>query len=327
MMVLRAFSLALLLIVPVHCAGGKNMRVKRSSARFTPVQRAEGGNCDSAADKDACRILKNWTAADKNHELTFDHLCSDLDRHDGIFKSAYGFFESAGGAPKALILADISVGWSGFHLGPEPLTSRSDSEDIKPEAKGIVLELEKAQIQSLSEWAGRPFSLALQTENTKTNQTARGAFSKTFFYSFKGSGRPADKKYEISQTGDFVWERLKEPEEEETGPGPSGEYKGSEGIYISSAKVNQPEDPHRLYLVLKNEVSGKVIMLQGPVVNNLKSLWDIKYSGPRVLTWGMFNPWQEGSLFDWAGDAFRYGDCIYLRKAAKKEFERRWKKQ
>ena len=307
-MVRQIFSFALFLLFPVQCAGGKG--------------------CDGFADKDACRILKNWRAADKNHNLTFDHLCSDLDRHDGIFKSAYGFFESAGGDPKALILADISVGWSGFHLGPEESFAKnlSEKEEISPKAKGIILELEKAQIQSLPEWAGQAFSLALQVQNTKTNQTAQGAFSKTFFYSFKGSGRPADKKYEISRNGDFIWERLKEPEEEEAGAARSGEYKGSEGIYISSAKVNQPEDPHRLYLVLKNEISGKIIMLQGPVVKNLKALWDIKYSGPRVLTWGMFNPWQEGSLFDWAGDAFRYGDCIYLRKAAKKEFDRRWNK-
>ena len=269
------------------------------------------GDCDNL-NKETCGVLKNFTVADESRELKFNHLCSELDNYNGQEKRAYGFFSSFNKTYKALVLAEVYVGWLAH-------PSKKESHDT-----GIGLDLEKMRLQSLKEWANQPFSLALRIKNAKTNQLATGNFSKTFFYSYEGSGYPKDKKYTVGSKGDLDWEKLKEPEEkDQTSSNPSAkknEYKGSESIHISSKALNQTEQDHILYLVLKNEKTGQEITLQGPVLKNLKSELSIKYSGPKVLTWGMFNPWQEGSLPEVFFDIFRYGDCIYLRKQAKKEF-------
>ena len=308
-------------------------------ACFFITPSCQGGVCEDL-NKKSCEVLKDFTVADRNSELHFNHTCSDLDNHNGHYQSAYAFFEKAdtGKTYKALALAEVAVGWMGYHPSAQPPSS--GAEDANPSARGIFLELTRLQIQSLGEWAGQAFSIALQVRNNRTNQTATGEFSKTFSYSYAGGGYPEDKPYTLSDTGNLFWEQLKEPEEDsqtETNSCVScenepesqrqNEFKTSSAIDISSPKIAHPEDPHSLYLILKNESTGAVIPLQGPVVLNLKQLWSMEYSGSRVLTWEVLNPWQEGGLWDLISDAFQYGDCIYLRKQAKKEFSLRFVNQ
>ncbi len=305
-------------------------------AGFFITSSCQAGDCGDL-NKQTCEVLKDFTVVDKNNELHFNHLCSDLDNHNGHYQTAYAFFETAksGQQYKALVLAEVSVGWIGYHPQPAQQSTNSNTEDVGPEIKGIFLDLERLQIQSLKEWAGQAFSIALQVRNNRTNQIITGKFSKTFSYSYSGGGYPKDQEYILSNTGNLFWEKLKEPEDEDKPTCPScekenqreNEYKSSSAIDINSLKITHPEDPHFLYLILKNETTGATIQLEGPPIRNLKKLWSIKYSGAQVLTWEVLNPWQEGGLWDWMSDAFQYGDCIYLRKQAKKEFSQRFIKQ
>lgn len=300
------------------------------------IASCQGETCQNL-DKQSCEVLRDFTVADQNNELHFNHQCSDLDNHNGHHQAAYVFFEKTEPDEqyKALVLAEVSVGWIGYHPSAQPVFS--NTEDVDPSAKGIFLNLERLQIQDLDEWAGQAFSIALQLRNQRTKQTVTGDFSTTFSYSYSGGGYPEDIKYMLPNTGDLFWEKLKEPKEDnqteasfcfscEEGSSTQreNEYKASSMIDINSPKIAHPEDPHSLYLILKNETTGATIELKGPVVQNLKKLLDSKYSGPRILTWQVLSPWQEGGIWDQIFDSFRYGDCIYLRRQAKKEFSLRF---
>ena len=298
---------------------------------FVPISCHTAG-CEDL-DKNSCSVLKDFIVANKNTELHFEHLCSELDHHNYHNQGAYAFFEKIDFSQKykALALGEVSIG----HIGWAGVNDK----------KGIWFDIEKMQLESLNEWANDPVSLALRVKNTRTNQIVTGEFSNTFSYSYKGSGYPTDKRYSVSKEGQLNWEQLKEPEEEnaeaqteaqanciscEEPDGKAhrkGEYKISTGMYIESSKISHQKDPHILYFVLKNERTGEEIQLQGPVLNNLKAYMDIKYSGPRVLTWEAFMPNQQGGLWDFIFDARKYNDCIYLRKQGKKEFAVRFANQ
>ena len=269
-------------------------------------------------------MLKNFTVADKNNELHFKHLCSELDHHNYHSQGAYAFFETIDLKKyKALILGEISIG----HIGWAGIDDK----------KGIWLSIDKMQLEFFNEWADESFSLALQMKNTRTNQIVTGGFSNTFHYSYKGSGYPTDEKYHISKAGQLSWEQFKEPEQEKPETQTEAqancisceapekihrknEHKLSKDMYIESSKIIHQQDPHILYLVLKNDRTGEEVKLQGPILKNLKTYIDIEYSGPRILTWEILMPNQQGGLWDFIFDARKYNDCIYLRKQGKKEF-------
>ena len=284
-------------------------------------------------NKDSCPVLKDFIVADQNNELHFKHLCSDLDHHNYHSQGAYAFFEKVDSDKKykALVLGEVSVGHMGW-AGVE-------------DQKGIWFSMEKMQLGSLNGWADDSFSLALRMRNTRTKQVVTGEFSNTFYYSYRGSGYPTDERYSVSKEGKWDWEQYQEPEEEKAEaqteaqatcisceePGGkvhrTGEHKMSKGMYIGSSKITHQQDPHILYIVLKNERTGEEIQLQGPVLKNLETYMNIEHSGPRVLIWGVLNPNQEGGLWDVISDAYKYNDCIYLRKQGKKEFAVRFANQ
>lgn len=289
------------------------------------VHAGHAENCKDL-DKNSCPVLKGFIVADKDNELHFKHLCSDLDHYNYHSQGAYAFFEkvSSNQKYKALVLGEVSIG----HMGWAGVDDK----------KGIWLSIEKMQLESLNGWANNSFSMTLRMRNTRTNQVVTGEFSNTFYYSYKGSGYPTDKRYSISKEGKLDWEKFKEPEEEKAEtqteaqaiclsceePGGkvyrTNEHKISKGMYIGSSKILHQQDPHILYAVLKNERTGEEIQLQGPVLKNLETYMNTEYSGPRVLTWEVFMPNQQGGLWDVISDAYKYNDCIYLRKQSKKEF-------
>ena len=273
-------------------------------------------------DKNSCSVLKDFIIADKDNELHFNHLCSELDHHNCHSQGAYAFFEKVDSDQKykALVLGEVSIG----HMGWAGVDDK----------KGVWLSIDKMQLESLNGWANDSFSLALRMRNTRTNQVVTGDFSNTFFYSYRGSGYPTDERYSVSKEGELDWEQFKEPEEEKAEAQSAGgevyrtgEHKMSKGMSIGSSKIAHQQDPHILYFVLRNERTGEEIQLQGPVLKNLETYMNIEYSGPRVLTWEVFMPNQQGGLWDLIFDAHRYNDCIYLRKQGKKEFTVRFANQ
>ena len=269
-------------------------------------------------NKSSCSVLKDFTVFDTKQEMHFNHLCSELGYKNEVRQRAYAFFEKnhSDRNYKALLLGEIFVGWV---PGPDTYL------------KGLGLSIEKMQIKSLTDWTGDSFSIALQMQNSRTKKEITGPPSETFFYSEKrNSGShsyPEDRQYTLSDEGSLDWERFTEPKDKNK-KAHKEKYKGSEGIYIDSREATDLEDEHRLSIVLKNTKTGSTIRLQGPALKGLKSLLDVERPVFRTLGfWEAMNPFQKGGLWDWFKTGYRYRNCIYLRKFAKKEFSSRFSQQ
>ena len=77
--------------------------------------------------------------------------------------------------------------------------------------------------------------------------------------------------------------------------------------------------------MLENARTNERLTLEGPVVENLLSLLQIEKPQSGVLSFAQaMNPLQRGGIWDWLRTTWRYGDCIQLRKQAKRELDRRF---
>ena len=238
--------------------------------------------------------LENDSLAGKGETITFDHLCSEADRNDGVYRQSYALFEAADSL-KALALGVVSVGW---------MISAWDSEK---RARGISLDLVNMRLESLPEWSGDKFSLALKMQNVRTGQAATG--EKKLQYSLVGRGQ--EKDYQMSNEGSFLWE--------------DDEYKYA-GLSINENQISHPEDTHVLILVIENVRTGDVMEWEGPSLNLLVQLWE-STNPPEYRDRGLglyeplVDPAQEGGLFDSIKDGWFYDGCFDLREHVKREFD------
>ena len=269
--------------------------------------------CSNEACKDLdntnCSVLKDFVVFDQNYPLDFRHMCSEVENESPAWQ-AYAFFEDLHSKNyKALILAEVAVGWIRGPIGPN----------------GINIQMEKFQIESLSTWAGKSFSLALQVTNRRTGKNVTGDFSESFSFSKPGGSGGGQKDYSLSEQGNFEWEQFTEPEEKKS---KDTTYKHHEEIQVIADNILHLEDPQALSIVLRNSSNQSKLILKGPVLNDLKSSLEIENPKAQTLGfWQTINPYQEGGLWHWLSTGYHYKDCIFLRKKAKKEFEIRFSRQ
>ena len=271
----------------------------------------QGGDCKDLDEK-KCSVLKDFTFADQRHPLDFNHLCSEVDNDFSASWQAYAFFENIPSTEnyKALLLAEVAVGWIRGPVGPN----------------GVSIGMEKFQVADFVGWAEESFSLALQVKNLRTGEIVTGDFSETFSFSRPGGLGGGTEKYTLSKGGDLYWEKFAEPEERKNSQ--DNAYKHTEEIQVLAKNIFHPEDSQSLAIVLRNSATQSELILKGPVLKDLKSRLEIV--NPEAQTLGFFqtiNPSQKGGLFDFFRVAFRYRDCIYLRKKSKKEFDIRFLRQ
>ena len=251
---------------------------------------------------DSCPVLKNFTVFQSNQVVNFNHLCSEVNHGYDYSRKSYVFFErSPGQSYKALVLGELAVGW------------------VSIKERGINLQLTNMRIESL--WPDSQLALILQMRNLKTNEMIVGNETKLFFYSYKE--KHDQQAYTLSNQGNLEWENFKEPEEQRNSP-----HKSHDFIKIDSSQITHLKDQHSVSLILKNLKTETQLELQGPILQDLESLLDIEKPKPKTL--GLLqtlNPFEEGGLFGWLAHGFRYRDCIYTRKQAKKEFARRFFQQ
>ena len=270
-------------------------------------------NCHSEGCKDlnekSCPVLKDFTVFDQTHPLHFNHLCSEVGHQFSASWQSYAFFENAPSNKnwKALILAEVAVGWIRGPVGPN----------------GINIQLEKFQIESFSDWAENSLTLALQVTDRRTGETVTGNEAKTFSSSYRG--RAEEKNFTLDSEGHFNWEQFTEPEERNSTD--KNIYNHPEDIQVISKNISHPENSQAFAIVLKNSETQDQMTLKGPVLTDLKTRLDIENPQPQTLGfWQTMSPFQRGGLWHFLGAGYRYRDCIYLRKKAKKEFEIRFSK-
>ena len=188
------------------------------------VNACQGGGCKDL-DEQKCSALKDFVVFDQNHPLDFNHLCSEVGHHFNASWQTYAFFEKSQPDKnyKALMLAEVAVGWIRGPIGPN----------------GISIQMEKFQIESLSDWAGENFSLALQVTNLRTGDTVTGDSSKSFSFSNPGGVDGGTQNYSLSEKGDFEWEKFTEPEEKKT---KGTVYKHHDEIHVIAKTISYPEE-------------------------------------------------------------------------------------
>ncbi len=289
---------ALIVLFGIQCGGGDLGAEDRTSVEACADLSAE--------EKKSC-LLAGFTVFDSDDSLHFAHLCSEAQYRYRYAWSAYAFFEKLASGTKsykALVLAEVLVG---SRYGQSGLT-------------GLGVSLEKIRIESLSEWSGAPFALALQMTNRRTGALTTGKFSETFWSLDNRS--PELRPYRIAPDGSMDWEQYTEPEEASISQG----QKHSESIDIYTENIPHPDDDFSLGIVLRNASSQERLMLEGPAVRHIPALLrSIKTPVSRSL--GLLqtlNPFQEGGLWDFIRNARRYDGCIALRKEAKRQFRARF---
>ena len=247
------------------------------------------------------------TVFDRDHPLSFDHLCSELGHGYGAYRQAYAFFEkrSPDNRYEALVLANVHVGWIAGPPGPN----------------GVSLKIEKKRLALPSEWYGDPFGLALQLGAVKTQQAITGPVLTHYVHVTPGHGE--EKEYRLSATGELDWVRFMEPEESDTQA--DKYHRHPPELHLYGKDIPGLEGDYALNLVLENTRTSARVTLEGPVLENLPALLQIEKPQSGVLGFAQaMNPFQQGGVWSWLRTGWRYGNCIQLRKQAKQELDRRF---
>ena len=244
---------------------------------------------------------------DRDHPLSFDHLCSELGHGYGAYRQAYAFFEkrSPDERYEALVLANVHVGWIAGPPGPN----------------GISLLIEKKRFALPPEWYGATFGLALQLGTVKTQQAITGPVLTHYVHVTPGHGE--EKEYRLSATGELDWVRFMEPEERDTQA--DKYHRHPPELHLYGKDIPGLEGDYALNLVLENIKTSARVTLEGPVLENLPALLQIEKPQSGVLGFAQaMNPFQQGGVWGWLRTGWRYGNCIQLRKQAKQELDRRF---
>ena len=250
---------------------------------------------------------QQMVAFDRDHPLRFDHLCSELGHGYGAYRQAYAVFEKRPpyGRSRALVLAKVQVGWIAGPPGPN----------------GVSLLIEKKRLALPPEWYGDAFGLAVQLVAARTQQTITGPVFTRYVQVAAGQG--GEQEYRLSPSGELDWERFAEPEERD--PQSAREHRHPPELRLYAGDIPVREGAYALNLVLENTRTSARLTLEGPVMENLLSLLQIEKPQSGVLSFAQaMNPFQQGGVWDWLRTSWRYGDCIQLRKQAKRELDRRF---
>ncbi len=149
-----------------------------------------GGSCKKL-DADHCPVLKNFQVFDKNTQVHFNHLCSELAYDTEFAKQSFVLFEKSDTQAKALVLAHFRAGWLGID-GP----------------RGIAIDFMEIKVESL--WPQAPISLALETKNIKTENIVRGDFVNHYL-----EGPHSQVNYQLDEHGNMNWYDFLELEEKQ----------------------------------------------------------------------------------------------------------------
>ena len=252
-----------------------------------------GGSCKNL-DSETCPVLKEFQVFDVNTKLHFNHLCSELDYDTEFARQSYVFFEKLDTAGKALVLANLRLGWLGID-----------------KTQGLAVDFLEIKIESL--WPQSSISFALLAKSKSSGNMVRGVFVNKYL-----KGPHTQANYQLSVNGKLTWYDFVEPEDKTRTkaqnhpiPAPS----------ITVDQLPSITDGYQLYLLVKNERTEQEIMLAGSHIENIKPLLNIEQPQVRVLGFvDTLNPFQKGGLWDWLSMGAKYDKCIYARKKARKEF-------
>ena len=249
-------------------------------------------------DSKACPILKNFQVFNKNTKIHFDHLCSDLDHASEFARQSYVFFEKSDSTEKALVLANLRLGWLGIN-----------------QKQGLAVDFLEIKLES--SWPQSTVSFALLAKSKSSGNNVQGLFVNKYLKS-----PDTEANYNLSTNGSLIWYDFPEPEDKKRA---NVRNHSTPASFITVDKLPSLTDEYQLYLIIKNQNTQKEILLEGSHVTNIESLLNIEKPKARVLGLSdTLKPSQKGGFWDWLSTGFKYDKCIYARKKARKEFDKRF---
>ena len=257
------------------------------------------GSCKNL-DSETCLLLKNFQVFDKNTNLNFNHLCSELDYDTEFARQSYVFFEKSDSDEKALILAKLRLGWLGIN-----------------ENQGLAVDFLEIKLES--QWPQSTVSFALLAKSESSVSSVRGLFVNKYL-----KGPDTEANYQLSANGNLTWYDFPEPEDKKRTNVRNHPIPAS---FIPVDKLPSLTDEYHLNLIIKNEKTKKEILLEGPHISNIEALLNIEKPQARVLGLSdTLKPSQKGGFWDGLSTGLKYDKCIYARKKARKEFDKRFNK-
>ena len=265
-----------------------------------------GKNCVVGENKQTnCEALNTFQLADSSRNITFTHHCSKQHLYLSSYWQSYALFENQNESQKAVAIGNINVG---FIKGVQKV-------------RGLSLNLEKMKLHGFSSWASHHLALAIELVNLETQKSSTGSFVTSYLESKSGTF-PVKKDYQVFSNGDLEWEQFMEPESQTADEKISNILEEYPSILSQNIDV---EANYRIYLLIQNQDIYQTIRLKGPVIKNLKEHLILQAPEHGVLSFlDVINPFQKGGLWDFFISAFRYKDCIYLRKQSKYELNKRF---
>lgn len=249
---------------------------------------------------DNCAALRDFTLADPDNALRFDHHCAAESLEHAGYWAAHALFENRpDGARRAVAVGQALAGAIG------------GTSDIR----GAGLSLTKLVMRGFPDWAGDKLALALRMTDARSGKAVTGAFAPEFFMD------AAQAPYQMSAGGTLHWENFTEPEARQDGA--RQEHKHSLDIRIPKRDIPDPARAYRLFLLVKNLRTGRVVALRGPVMQDFGKQLDAPRQFREMGLLETLNPFDNDGLFGWYRHGRKYRDCIYLRKQAKFELDRR----
>ena len=161
----------------------------------------------------------------------------------------------------------------------------------------------------------------MQLVAVQTRQTITGPVFTRYVHVAADHG--GEKEYRLSPSGELDWVRFVEPEERD--PQAAREHRHPPELHLYARDIPVQAGAYALNLVLENTRTSARVTLEGPVVENLRSLLQIEKPQSGVLGFAQaMNPFQQGGVWDWLRTSWRYRNCIQLRKSAKRELDQRF---
>jgi len=177
----------------------------------------------------------------------------------------------------------------------------------------VDVRMQRLKLDAADGWRDVPLTIRLvaRSDRATVEGPEIGAYMKD---------EAGESQFRTSESGTLDWMTFVEPDDEEKDSDRFYHHSPKLGFKAPELGVERPEDEFDLMLVLHNRSNGRTLELPGPRVRIPERLRTMDPpTTPKAL--GLLetlNPTQEGGLFDFLSEAWRYRDCIEERRAAKR---------
>ncbi len=223
--------------------------------------------------------------------VVFSRMCADEEPHR---VKAYARMESTDGRARAVVAV-----WAGYR-GMGGRTVRID------------VRLQRLKLDAPHGWRDAPFTMRLVARGA--GAAVEGPEADTYVEDGVG-----EIGFRTGGSGTLDWITFVEPGDERKGADRFYHHGPELAFEVPDRARERPRDEFELALILRNRTNGRTLELSGPRVQLPERLWAMSPPTPNALgLLDTLNPKQEGGLFEFLSQGWKYRKCIEERRAAKR---------